>query len=168
MCVYTAHSSDTNRGPGPLMGLREFIVSSFMVYSLVRDYSLIKSLYLLTELVDPRNEDGSAASWCQFLAALTWWDVSWRHQVLEHCVHTDQIYLLTQAGFGAQKESPEIQQGQNSGKGKVQKPLLASVWPSHGKEKLFSVPETFFILRKWLLDATAQLIISSSFLARFW
>lgn len=67
-------------------------VSSFMVYSLVRSYSLIKSLHLL---IEPRT--------CPLgmrMAALLLGAGSWQ-----------QTCLLTQAGFGAQKESPETQQG---------------------------------------------------------
>lgn len=69
VCVYTAHSADTNRGPGPLRALKELSVSELlMVYSLAGGYSLIKSLHLLTGLVDPRDGDGS--SWQHFPAGM--------------------------------------------------------------------------------------------------
>lgn len=161
VCVYTAHSPDTNRGLGPLMGLREFSASEFIHGLFISKKVFINKITAPSDRakdLPTQNEDGSTTSWCQLLAALTWWDVFCRHQVLERCIHMDQTCPLTWAGFGAQKESPEMQQGQNSGKDKVQKSLLTSVWTSCGcgKEKLSSVPEPFLILWKWLLDATAS------------
>lgn len=144
------------------MGIRELSASEFihgLFISKKLSMNKITAPYDRAQDLPTGNKDGSTAVCCQLLAAFTWGD-SW-----SHCIHMDQICL----GL-VLKKSPETQQGQNSRKGKVQKSLLASVWTSHGcsKEKLSSVPEPFLILWKWLLDATAQLIISSSFLARFW
>lgn len=130
VCVCTQHSSDTNRGLGPLMRVREFSASEFIHGLFISKKLFINKITAASDRpkeLPTRNEDGSTAPRCQFLAALTCWDVSWGHQVLEQPIHMDQICLLTQAGFGAQKESLETQQGQNSGKGKVQKSFLASV-----------------------------------------
>lgn len=120
--MYAADSADSDRGLGPLMRVREFSASEFIHGLFISKKLFINKITALSDRakdLPTRNEDGSPAPWCQFLAALTWWDVSWRHQVLEHCIHVDQICLLSRAGFGAQKESrntagPKLREKQSS------------------------------------------------------
>lgn len=95
-CVHVSSSPSSKHHKwwaGPTVSMNSQRVSSFMVYSLVKSFSLIKSLQLLID-------------WG--LAHPEWEWQHWAHLMgcfLDCYIYVDQIYLFTSTGACAQKES---------------------------------------------------------------
>lgn len=128
--------------------------SSQPVSSSARSYPSIKSLHLL---IEPRT-----CPLAMRMAALLPGASSWQHLpggILGVIASTWIRFVWVWCSERVQKHTarPKLRERQSS-----------KIPSGCSKEKLCSVPEPFLILWKWLLDATAQPIISSSFLARFW
>lgn len=120
-------------------------VSSFVIYSLLMSYSLIKSLQLLIDQERTHPEWG----WQHQAPGATLWEVCWSNQVLDHYICIDQIYPFTQAGFCAQKESRKVRstKPREIKHEEGSKIPLVPMWTSHGccKERLFSLPLPFLM-----------------------